>query len=69
MSISDVVEQAKDVTDTKKDIYESFDKTKNENGINVDEFFSNLLKEKNLWKQIILYWKKDTICNRWKVTI
>ena len=48
MSISDVVEQAKDVTDTKKDIYESFDKTKNENGINVDEFFSNLLKEKNL---------------------
>ena len=38
----------KDVTDTKKDICESFDKTKNENCINVDEFFSNLLKEKNL---------------------
>ena len=50
MSISDVVEQAKDVIDTKKDICESFEKTKNENGINVDEFFSDLLKEKNLWK-------------------
>ena len=48
MSISDVVEQAKDVADINKEICESFDKTKNEDGINVDEFFSNLLKEKNL---------------------
>ena len=50
MSILDVVEQAKDVTNINKDICESFDKTKNENGTNVDEFFSDLLKEKNLWK-------------------
>ena len=50
MSISDVVEQVKDVTDVNKDICESFDKTKNEDGINVDTFFSGVLKEKNLWK-------------------
>lgn len=50
MSISDVVEQVKDVTDVNKDICESFDKTKNEDGINVDTFFSDVLKEKNLWK-------------------
>ncbi len=52
MSISDVVEQAKDVTNINKEICESFDKTKNEKGINVDEFFSDLLKEKNLWKHM-----------------
>ena len=50
MSISDVVEQVKDATDVNKDICESFDKTKNEDGINVDTFFSDVLKEKNLWK-------------------
>ena len=52
MSISDVVEQAKDVIDMNKDVSESFDKTKNESGINVDMFFSNLLNEKNLWKHM-----------------
>lgn len=50
MSISDVVEQVKGVSDANKDICESFDKAKNEDGINVDTFFSNVLKEKNLWK-------------------
>ena len=48
MSISDVVEQAKDVTDVNKEICENFDKEKKKKGINVDEFFSDLLKEKNL---------------------
>ena len=52
MSISDVVEQAKDVIDMNKDVHESFDKTKNEKGINVDVFFSDLLKDKNLWKHM-----------------
>ena len=50
MRISDVVEQTKDVIDINKDVSESFDKTKNERGINVDAFFSDLLKEKNLWR-------------------
>ena len=52
MSVSDVVEQAKDVIDINKDVCKSFDKTKDENGVNVDTFFSDLLKEKNLWKHM-----------------
>lgn len=43
MSISDAVGHVKDVTNVNKDIYESFDKTKNEEGINVDTFFSDVL--------------------------
>ena len=50
MSISDVVEQAKEIKYTNKDVCNSYDKTKNEDGINVDVLFSNLLKEKKLWK-------------------
>ena len=52
MSISDVVEQTKEVVDINKDVCKSYDKTKNEEGINVDAFFSDILKEKNLWKHM-----------------
>ena len=50
MSISDVVEKTKEIVNDNKDICDSYDKTKNEDGINVDTYFTNLLKEKNLWK-------------------
>ncbi len=52
MSISDVVEQTKELVEVNKDVCDSFDKTKNEDGTNVDNFFSKLLKEKNLWKHM-----------------
>ena len=50
MNISDVVEKTKEIVNDNKDICDSYDKTKNEYGINVDTYFTNLLKEKNLWK-------------------
>lgn len=49
MSIADVVEENVNTNINAKDIAESFDRTKDEKGKNVDTFFTNLLKDKNLW--------------------
>ncbi|MDO5564997.1 MAG: hypothetical protein Q4F88_07195 [Eubacteriales bacterium] len=49
MSIADVVEENVNSNYDVKDIADSFDRTKNEDGENVDAFFTNLLKDKNLW--------------------
>ena len=52
MSIFDVVEQTKEDVALKKEVSESYDRTINEKGINVDTLFCDLLKEKNLWKHM-----------------
>lgn len=47
MNKADVVEENVITSQEAKEIADSFDKTKNEKGENVDEFFTNLLKDKN----------------------